>query len=57
MDIRVGEIKSAEKVEKADKLLKLTVDTGLDTRTVVSGIADKYISMRISGIGEAVLDG
>ncbi len=42
MDIRVGEIVSAEKVKKADKLLKLTVNTGLDTRTVVSGIAEHY---------------
>ena len=42
MDIRVGTIKAAEKVEKADKLLKLTVDTGIDIRTVVSGIAEHY---------------
>ena len=42
MDIRVGTITAAEKVEKADKLLKLTVDTGIDTRTVVSGIAEHY---------------
>jgi len=39
MDIRVGTIIAAEKVEKADKLLKLTIDTGIDQRTVVSGIA------------------
>ena len=42
MDIRVGTITAAEKVKKADKLLKLTVDTGIDTRTVVSGIAEHY---------------
>ena len=42
MDIRVGEIITAEKVEKADKLLKLTVNTGLDIRTIVSGIAEHY---------------
>lgn len=42
MDIRLGKIISAEKVEKADKLLKLIVDTGIDTRTVVSGIAEHY---------------
>ena len=39
IDIRVATITAAEKVEKADKLLKLTLYTGLDTRTVVSGIA------------------
>jgi methionyl-tRNA synthetase len=39
MDMRVGTIIAAEKVEKADKLLKLTIDTGIDQRTVVSGIA------------------
>jgi len=42
LDIRVGTITAAEKVKKADKLLKLTVDTGIDTRTVVSGIAEHY---------------
>jgi methionyl-tRNA synthetase len=39
MDLRVGKIVSAEKVEKADKLLKLSVDLGFETRTIVSGIA------------------
>jgi methionyl-tRNA synthetase len=39
MDIRVGTILEAEKVKKTDKLLKLKVDTGIDQRTVVSGIA------------------
>ncbi|SMO87806.1 methionyl-tRNA synthetase [Saccharicrinis carchari] len=42
MDIRIGTIKSAEKVAKTKKLLKLEVDTGIDTRTVVSGIAEFY---------------
>jgi methionyl-tRNA synthetase len=42
MDIRLGTILTAEKVEKADKLLKLTVDTGIDQRTIVSGIAEHY---------------
>ncbi len=42
MDIRLGTILSAEKVEKADKLLKMVVDTGIDQRTVVSGIAEHY---------------
>ena len=39
MDLRVGTIVKAEKVEKADKLLKLELDMGTETRTVVSGIA------------------
>ena len=39
IDLRVGKIVSAEKVEKADKLLKLQVDLGFETRTIVSGIA------------------
>ncbi len=42
MDLRVATILTAEKVEKADKLLKLTLDTGIDQRTVVSGIAQYY---------------
>ncbi|MBC7720400.1 MAG: methionine--tRNA ligase, partial [Pedobacter sp.] len=39
IDLKVGTIVAAEKVEKADKLLKLTVDLGFETRTIVSGIA------------------
>ena len=39
LDLRIGKIIAAEKVEKADKLLKLEVDLGFETRTVVSGIA------------------
>lgn len=42
MDIRVATIVAAEKVEKTKKLLKLTVNTGIDERTVVSGIAENY---------------
>jgi len=42
LDIRVGTILEAERVPKTDKLLKLTIDTGLDKRTVVSGIAEWY---------------
>ena len=42
MDIRIGTILSAEKVEKSKKLLKLQVDTGLDQRTVMSGIAEHF---------------
>ncbi len=42
MDIRVGTILEAEKVAKTKKLLKLKIDTGIDKRTVVSGIAEYY---------------
>ena len=49
MDIRLGTILEAEKVEKADKLLKLTVDTGIDKRTIVSGIAEHYSPEQVIG--------
>ncbi|MBN2167337.1 MAG: methionine--tRNA ligase [Marinilabiliaceae bacterium] len=42
MDIRIGTILEAEKVAKTKKLLKLLVDTGIDKRTVVSGIAEFF---------------
>ena len=42
MDIRIGTILSAERVPKTDKLLKLLIDTGIDQRTVVSGIAANF---------------
>ncbi len=42
LDLRTGTITAAEKVAKADKLLKLTVDLGFEKRTVVSGIAGSY---------------
>ena len=42
LDIRAGKIIAAEKVAKTKKLMKLTIDTGIDTRTVVSGIAEYY---------------
>ncbi len=42
LDLRVGTIVTAEKVEKADKLLKLSIDLGFEIRTVVSGIAQHY---------------
>lgn len=42
IDLRVGTILSAEKVEKADKLLKLQVDLGFEQRTIVSGIAQHF---------------
>ena len=42
MDIRTATVLQAERVPKTDKLLKLTIDTGIDTRTIVSGIAEYY---------------
>lgn len=55
MDIRTGEILEAEKVKKANKLLKLLVDTGLDKRTIVSGIAEHYSPEEIIGKKVSVL--
>jgi methionyl-tRNA synthetase len=42
MDLRVGTIVSAEKMPKTKKLIVMKVDTGLDTRTIISGIAEHY---------------
>jgi methionyl-tRNA synthetase len=42
VDLRVGTVLTAEKVEKADKLLRLTVDIGLEVRQIVAGIAKAY---------------
>jgi methionyl-tRNA synthetase len=42
LDIRVGKVVAAEKMEKSNKLLKLTIDSGIDTRTILSGIAQHY---------------
>jgi methionyl-tRNA synthetase len=42
LDIRVGTVVAAEKMEKSNKLLKLTVNAGVDTRTILSGIAQHY---------------
>jgi len=55
MDIRLGTITAAEKVKKADKLLQLTVDTGIDTRTIISGIAEYYTPEEVVGKTVAVL--
>ncbi len=55
MDIRLGTIVEAERVEKADKLLKLLVDTGIDKRIIVSGIAAHYKPEDVIGKTVAVL--
>ncbi len=55
MNIKVGTIKSAEKHPDADKLLKLEVDLGSETRTIVSGIAQHYQPENIVGTQVSVL--
>ena len=55
IDLRVGKIVSAEKVAKADKLLKLSIDLGFETRTIVSGIAMHFAPEEIIGIQVVVV--
>lgn len=55
MDIRIGTILEAEKVKKTKKLLKMKIDTGLDQRTVVSGIAEYYDPEKIIGQQVSIL--
>jgi len=55
LDIRVGNILEAEKVPKTKKLLKLLVDTGIDQRTIVSGIAEYYKPEEIIGKQVSIL--
>ncbi len=49
MDIRTATVLAAERVPKTDKLLKLSIDTGLDKRTIVSGIAEYYTPEEMVG--------
>ena len=49
MDIRTATVLAAERVPKTDKLLKLTIDTGLDQRVIVSGIAEYYTPEEMVG--------
>ncbi len=55
LDIRVGKILEAERVPKTKKLMKLTIDTGLDKRTVVSGIAEFFTPEEVVGREVALL--
>ncbi len=55
MDLRVGTILKAEKMPKANKLLVLKVDTGIDVRTIVSGIAESFSPEEIIGRKVTVL--
>ena len=49
MDIRTATVLSAERVPKTDKLLKLTINTGIDNRVIVSGIAEFYSPEELLG--------
>ncbi len=53
MDLRICQVLEAEKVAKTKKLLKLKVDTGIDQRTIISGIAEYYEPENL--IGKKVL--
>lgn len=55
MDIRTATILEAERVPKTDKLLKLKIDTGIDVRTIVSGIAEWYNPEDIIGLQVSIL--
>ncbi len=55
LDIRIGTILQAEKIPKTKKLLKLTVDVGIDVRTIVSGIAESFDPKKIIGQKVTVL--
>ncbi len=49
LDIRIGKVIAAEKMEKSNKLLKLTINSGLDTRIILSGIAQHYTAEEMVG--------
>ncbi len=55
LDLRTGTVLAAEKVEKADKLLKLTVDLGAEVRTIVSGIAEHFAPESLVGLQVSVV--
>ncbi|MCK5401798.1 MAG: methionine--tRNA ligase subunit beta, partial [Flavobacteriaceae bacterium] len=55
LDIRVGTILEAKKMSKTKKLLVLKVDTGIDVRTIVSGIAESFTAEEVVGKKVTVL--
>ncbi len=55
LDLRVGTILEAEKMPKANKLLVLKIDTGIDIRTIVSGIAEHFLPEEVVGKRVTVL--
>ncbi|GAB4189878.1 MAG: methionine--tRNA ligase [Simkaniaceae bacterium] len=55
LDLRVGEVAKAEKIKKSNKLLKIEVNLGFETRTIVSGIAKSYLPEDLIGKKVAVI--
>ena len=55
LDIRIGKVLDAEKIKKSKKLLKLTIDTGIDQRTVLSGIAEHFEPEQVIGQQVSIL--
>ena len=55
MDIRIGTVLEAERVPKTQKLMKLQIDTGIDKRTVVSGIAEFFTPEEVKGKQVSIL--
>jgi len=55
MDIRVGTVLDAERVPKTQKLMRLRIDTGIDIRTVVSGIAEHFAPEEVKGRQVSIL--
>ncbi len=49
IEIKVGTVTAAERLDKSEKLLKLTVDFGIETRTILSGIAKQYDPQALIG--------
>lgn len=49
LDIRIGKVVAAERMEKSNKLLKLTINSGVDARTILSGIAQHYTPEEMLG--------
>ena len=49
LDLRIGEIKAAQRVPKTDKLMQLEVDLGFEQRTIVSGIAQHFTAEELIG--------
>src|SRR5690625_7722604 len=55
VDIRAARVVDAEKIKKSKKLLKITVDLGQETRTIVSGISEHFTPEQINGKTVAVV--
>lgn len=55
LDLRIGEIRDAQPIEGSDRLLKLTVDIGAETRTLVGGLAQSYRPEALRGLQVVVV--